>query len=245
MTQRGATAMDIALADENFLAEPRHSRSRPAGRPAADRDLCSSRAGTRSRRRAMRRRWLRKSPSSLGNAIGLNETATLLEFTSAAAGGLDHYSSFLTADQLRDIYSQIEGNFVGLGVELKADQGALLIVHVIPHSPAEQVGHSRRRSHHGGRRPGDASRCRPTRPRRCLTGAEGSMVRVTVNTPARRRARLTVRRASVDVPSLEDVKIRRPGDGRGVRQDSGVPEDDAGRFGTGSVGPASARACGA
>ena len=65
-----------------------------------------------------------------------------MEFTSASAGGLDHYSSFLTADQLRDIYSQIEGNFVGLGVELKADKGDLQIVHVIPHSPAEQVGYS-------------------------------------------------------------------------------------------------------
>ena len=72
--------------------------------------------------------------------IGLAESATILEFTAAAASALDHYSAFLTADQLRDIYSQIEGNFVGLGVELKADNGALLIVHVIPNSPAQAAG---------------------------------------------------------------------------------------------------------
>ena len=71
---------------------------------------------------------------------GLRQTATLLEFVAAAAGGLDEYSAYLTADQLRDVYSQIEGNFVGLGVELKADGGALLIVHVIPGSPAERAG---------------------------------------------------------------------------------------------------------
>ena len=41
---------------------------------------------------------------------------------------------------MRDIYSQIEGNFVGLGVELKADNGTLLIVRVIPNSPAERAG---------------------------------------------------------------------------------------------------------
>ena len=71
---------------------------------------------------------------------GLHPTATLLEFITAAAEGLDDYSSFLTADQLREVYSQIEGNFVGLGVELKAENGALLIVHVIPGSPAERAG---------------------------------------------------------------------------------------------------------
>ena len=64
----------------------------------------------------------------------------ILEFTSGAAGGLDEYSTFLTADQLNDLYSQIEGNFVGLGIELKAADRALLIVNVIHGSPAERAG---------------------------------------------------------------------------------------------------------
>ena len=74
--------------------------------------------------------------------IGLSETATLLEFTSASAGGLDHYSSFLTADQLRDIYSQIEGNFVGLGVELKADQGRFANRSRDSAQPGRAIGYS-------------------------------------------------------------------------------------------------------
>ena len=135
-----------------------------------------------------------------------------MEFTSAAAGGLDHYSSFLTADQLRDIYSQIEGNFVGLGVELKADQGALLIVHVIPHSPAEQSG-----IHDGDRITavdGQATKSLSTdEAASLLTGEEGSMVKVTVTTPGQAPREVTVRRASVDVPSLEDVKIVDPATG--------------------------------
>lgn len=142
----------------------------------------------------------------------MNETATLLEFTSAAAGGLDHYSAFLTADQLRDIYSQIEGNFVGLGVELKADEGALLIVHVIPRSPAQQAG-----IREGDRITavdGQATKALSTdEAASLLTGEEGSQVRVTVNTPGQAPRDLTVRRASVDVPSLEDVKIVDPATG--------------------------------
>ncbi len=72
--------------------------------------------------------------------LGLSPTAVILEYTAGAAGGLDEYSTFLTADQLTDLYSQIEGNFVGLGVELKAAENALLIVNVIHGSPAERAG---------------------------------------------------------------------------------------------------------
>ena len=73
-------------------------------------------------------------------AIAMQPAATMLEFTAAMLGGLDEYSSFLTSGQLNDLYSQIEGNFVGLGVELKAADGALLIVNVIHNSPAERAG---------------------------------------------------------------------------------------------------------
>ncbi len=72
--------------------------------------------------------------------LGLRPTAVILEYTAAMMGGLDEYSSFLTSGQLNDLYSQIEGNFVGLGVELKAAEGSLLIVNVIHKSPAERAG---------------------------------------------------------------------------------------------------------
>ena len=65
---------------------------------------------------------------------------TILEFACAAAISLDHYSAFLTEDQLDEVFSQIEGNFVGLGVELRGDGQSLLIVHVIPGGPAAEAG---------------------------------------------------------------------------------------------------------
>ncbi|TWT65932.1 putative CtpA-like serine protease [Posidoniimonas polymericola] len=162
--------------------------------------------------------------------IGLNPVATSLEFTAAAAETLDHYSSFLTPAQLRDVYSQIEGNFVGLGVELKPDNGALLIVRVIPNSPAERGG-----IHDGDRIvavDGQATAELSTdEAAGLLTGEEGSYCRVTVVSPREEAhvvARptegrlsswmgeptvtrdLSVRREHVDVPSLEDVRILDP-----------------------------------
>lgn len=135
----------------------------------------------------------------------LRQSATFLEFTAAAAGGLDEYSAFLTADQLRDVYSQIEGNFVGLGVELKADKGALLIVHVIPGSPAERAGikDGDRIVAVDGRSTEELSTDEAAA---MLTGEEGSAVRVVAETAGQRRE-LTVRREHVEVPSLEDVRI--------------------------------------
>ena len=51
--------------------------------------------------------------------LGLRPPATVLEFTSGAACALDQYSCFLTSGQLDEVFSQIEGNFVGLGIELR------------------------------------------------------------------------------------------------------------------------------
>ncbi|MEQ8839127.1 MAG: S41 family peptidase, partial [Lacipirellulaceae bacterium] len=138
--------------------------------------------------------------------VGLNGSASVLEFVTAAAGGLYDYSSYLTADQLRDVYSQIEGNFVGLGVELKADNGALLIVHVIPGSPAERAGiqDGDRIVEVDGIRTSDMTTDQAAT---MLTGEEGSTVRVVAVTEGQQPRRLTVRREHVDVPSLEGEKI--------------------------------------
>ncbi len=211
ISRRGATAMGIALSNEEFLKNQGvRVRGQQIEQLRAELSQLPNRYSIRSSRDAAA--VASQSARIARQRIGLSETATLLEFTSAAAGGLDHYSAFLTADQLRDIYSQIEGNFVGLGVELKADNGALLIVDVIPRSPAEQAGI----------RDGDRITAVDGQPTHSLstdqaasllTGAEGSLVRVTVVSPGQAPRDLTIRRASVEVPSLEDVKLLDPATG--------------------------------
>ena len=138
--------------------------------------------------------------------LGLRGAATMMEYTAAMLGGLDEYSSFLSGGQLNDLYSQIEGNFVGLGVDVTAADGALLIVNVIHNSPAER----------GGIKPGDkivnvggqaTSDVSSEKASELLQGPEGSTVQLAVVTGDNTPRQLTIRREHVDVPSVDDVKI--------------------------------------
>ena len=45
----------------------------------------------------------------------------ILEFVYGACDALDDYTSYLTPDKLDDLYAMIDGNFVGLGIELKLE----------------------------------------------------------------------------------------------------------------------------
>ena len=72
--------------------------------------------------------------------IGLSPTATALEFLSGSVSTLDPYTRLLSPSQLEEMFSNIEGNFVGLGIELKTDIDCLQILSVIPKGPAEEAG---------------------------------------------------------------------------------------------------------
>src|SRR5271166_3922900 len=72
--------------------------------------------------------------------IELSPTPVLLEFTCGACDALDDFTSYLTPDKLEDLYAMIDGNFVGLGVELKIDKEGLRLVGVIHGGPAWEAG---------------------------------------------------------------------------------------------------------
>jgi carboxyl-terminal processing protease len=94
-------------------------------------------------------------------------------------------------------------------VELKADSGALFIVDVIPRSPAEQAGI--RANDRITAVDGQPTHSLSTdEAASMLTGEEGTIVRVTVVSPGQAPRELTVRRASVEVPSLENVHMIKP-----------------------------------
>ncbi len=132
--------------------------------------------------------------------------AIAMEYACGAIGALDPYSSYLTSDQLSDVYSQIEGNFVGLGIELKANGGALQIVKVITGSPAERAGirAGDRITEVDGRATADLSTDQAAD---LLQGQEGTVVVVTTVTPTNAVRRLSIRREHVEVPSVDEVKI--------------------------------------
>lgn len=138
--------------------------------------------------------------------LGLNETAVVYEYVSGAAGALDPYSSFLSTGKLNEVYSQIEGNFVGLGIELKAHEGALLIVKVFAGGPADRGGirADDRITAVDGRSVQELSTDQAAN---LLQGPEGSQVTVTVISPNGSPRQVSVRREQVEVPSIDLVQI--------------------------------------
>jgi carboxyl-terminal processing protease len=73
-------------------------------------------------------------------ALGLGAAPVVLEFAYGACDALDDYTSYLTPDKLDDLYAMIDGNFVGLGIELKLDPEGLRLVGVIRGGPAMEAG---------------------------------------------------------------------------------------------------------
>lgn len=145
----------------------------------------------------------------VASRLGVRPAPIALEFCCAAVNTLDPYSAFLTPDQLSEVYSQIEGNFVGLGVELKTGQN-LTIVRVIPGSPAEGAGI----------RSGDTilavngqsvESMSTDKAANLLQGPEGSEVRLAlIRSNKKDTYYTTVTRRRVEVKSIEDVKIVDP-----------------------------------
>lgn len=138
--------------------------------------------------------------------LAIPAPTTLLEFTCAAAAALDQYSTYLTGDQLDEVFSQIEGNFVGLGIELRGDAGSLLIVHVIPGGPADLAGiQADERILEVDGQP--LSEMSTDAAADLLRGPELSSVEVVVATADGSVRRLRVQRRRVDVPCVQDVRM--------------------------------------
>ncbi|MCC6493354.1 MAG: S41 family peptidase [Pirellulales bacterium] len=146
---------------------------------------------------------------TLNARFGLPPQAAIMEFVGGAAAALDEYSSFLTGGQMDELFSQIEGNFVGLGVELKTEKTGLVIVSVIPGGPAAQ----------GGIKPGDTivavdgksiGEASPDALADMLRGPEGTEVVVTMHSSRSSPENLRLTRRRVEIPSVEQVKIVDP-----------------------------------
>jgi carboxyl-terminal processing protease len=208
MIERGTNMLEVALcepdfldrhaphADDEALGEFRYEVRRALG-PRVIQSASDARDAVASAALLARRR------------LGIPPHAVALEYLCGTTNSLDLYSTYLTPDQLTDVFAQIEGNFVGLGVELKASDGSLLIVRVIPGSPAERGGirADDRITTVDGRSTHDLTTDQAAN---LLQGEVGSVAELTVVTPGQAPRRVSIPREHVEVPSVDDVGLLDP-----------------------------------
>lgn len=138
--------------------------------------------------------------------LNLSGQATTYEFVCGAISSLDPYSAFMSSNQYGETMSQIEGNFVGLGVELRTHPDHLEIVSVIAKGPAGVAGIRKgdrivsvdRKSviDVGSERAADL-----------LRGVENSYVTLSVNRDGVGDHELQLQRRRVEIPSVDQVQI--------------------------------------
>jgi carboxyl-terminal processing protease len=144
----------------------------------------------------------------------------ILEFTYGACDALDDYTTYLTPDKLDDLYAMIDGNFVGLGIELKLDGQGLRLVGVIRGGPAWEAG----------LKAGDEITRVGVREIRgmsldeaagLLQGTEGTPVEITVHRADGSLRSFRMVRRHVEVESVSLVKMADPAAGIGYIQLNG------------------------
>lgn len=212
LVTRGTQDLEIALGEKLF--RDRHLQ----GRSSAEIDAFINRLHRLTQSRPVHTRQqavdAMSAVAQLANErLQLPTTSVALEYACGAIGALDTYSAYLTSDQLNDVYAQIEGNFVGLGIELKASGGALQIVKVITGSPAERAGLKAgdRIAEVDGRATAEMTTDQAAD---LLQGQEGSVVRLVTIGANDTPRRMAIKREHVEVPSVDDVKM--------IDRDSGV-----------------------
>ncbi|MFK7737174.1 MAG: S41 family peptidase [Pirellulaceae bacterium] len=142
-------------------------------------------------------------------SIGMDATTTVVQFTLGAIGLLDPYSSFLSSEELTEVESQIEGNFVGLGIALEPHEVPLHILNVIPGGPAEEMGivAGDRIVQIGNITCQDVGADRAAD---LLRGPPNSNLRLLIASEEYGQRDLVISRRRVEVPSIEDVQILKP-----------------------------------
>ncbi len=139
MVRRGLDNLEVALRDPVFLKA--NAPSAEAARVTALREtLRRYRMSLNIADRAAAVQMALTSADLARRSLGMRATPILLEFTCGACDVLDDFTSYLTPDKLEDLYAMIDGNFVGLGIELKHDEEGLRLVGVIRGGPAWEAG---------------------------------------------------------------------------------------------------------
>lgn len=223
----GTESLYVALTNEKFLAKnvsSASSRSIGAFRATLRDRYWNRPCGSMEEARMVVTEVARSAYSELRIAPG----AIVMEYVFGGCNALDEYSSFLTPGRLDDLYSNIEGEFVGIGIEMKAEAGkGMLLINVLSESPAEE----------GGAAPGDyivaidginCLNMSTEEAAQHLQGTPDSRVRLDLKNPRTEQIRQTeLRRRAVKVKSIPIVRIVDPANGIGYIKMTGFQKNSA------------------
>lgn len=178
----GTESLYMALRNEKFL-----SRNVKPGREDAVNRVRQSLINDFWNRRIENRIEARSAITAVCDMcqkeLGLSGTCVVMEYVFGGCNSLDEYSNFLTPDRYNDLFGNIQGELVGIGIEMKAVKGkGMHLVNVLLDSPAEQ----------GGLQPGDyivgvdghdVRDLSTDDAAKLLRGTSGSRVKLTFETP--------------------------------------------------------------
>lgn len=222
----GTESLYLALANEKFLA--RNLPNADPARIAELRQTLRQDYWNRNVEKGKARATILEVCRLARSTVGLGETAVVMEYIFGGCNALDDYSNYLTPDRLDDLYGNIDGQFVGLGIEMKAEPGrGMLLVNILPESPAAA----------GGMRSGeyivsiDGTDCRSMttdEAAKLLRGPTGSTVDLELHASADaspRRGRFV--RKPVVVKSVENIRMLDASNGIGYLKMSGFQKTTA------------------
>ena len=207
----GTAFLEVALTEQDFLSK--HLRNADAATIEQFRKTVHKAVFGRKIQNAEELKATVAYVANLASQqIGLMPSAVIYEYVAGSIGLLDPYSALLTPGEYREVMSQIEGNLIGLGVELWAEGTELRIVDVFRGGPAQIAGLSANQfivnvdgsavDQIGAKKAADL-----------LRGPEGSSVRLVLRNTDDTIVNVTVQRKKVDVPSVSVAEMAEPGVG--------------------------------
>ena len=153
--------------------------------------------------------------------VGLESGPICMEYVFGACNCLDDYSNVMTPGRLRDLFNNIDGQFVGVGIVMEADLGkGMKLRQVLPDSPASENGLKS-----GDLLIGiDRHDCRimtTDQAANLVTGQPGSPVTLTVDRPGVGKIEAKCTRREVTVRSIPLAKMVDSSNGIGYIQLTG------------------------
>ncbi len=136
----GTESLYMALKNERFVAKnirPDQTDAIERTRQALIKDYWNKRIESRTDARSV----ISSVCELCNRELGISGTAIVLEYIFGGCNALDEYSNFLTPDRYNDLFGSIQGELVGIGIEMKGVKGkGMHLVNVLFDSPAERGG---------------------------------------------------------------------------------------------------------